>query len=122
MLVSEQVRHKILTNIQINSESNPEGDLQVYLANKYATSLQRDALKSNMEQFFAVYSTPDAEKMNGCCEAHTPKISNRVSVQQVHLDVPCQNCPLSPPGWPLSLATAEVRFAGTYLVGLRQSP
>jgi hypothetical protein len=78
MLVSEQVRHKILTNIQINSESNPEGDLQVYLANKYGTSLHRDALKSNMEQFFAVYSTPDAEKKNGCCEAHTPKISNRV--------------------------------------------
>ena len=73
MLVSEQVRHKILTNIQINSESNPEGDLQVYLANKYATSLQRDALKSNMEQFFAVYRIPDAEKKNGWCEAHTKK-------------------------------------------------
>ena len=69
MLFSEQVRHKILTNIQTNAESYAGGDLQVYLASKYTTSLQRDALKSNMEQFFTMYSTPDAEKTNRWCEA-----------------------------------------------------
>ena len=71
MLVSEEVRNKILSNIQANAESNAGGDLQVYLETKYASSMQRDALKSNMEQFFTTYSTPDPDKKNTWCQAST---------------------------------------------------
>jgi len=71
MLVSDQVRNKILTAIQANAESNAGGDLHVYLESKYATSMQRAALKSNIEQFFVTYGTPDPDKTIKWCQART---------------------------------------------------
>ena len=71
MLVSEQVRNKILTAIQANAESNAGGDLHVYLENKSATSMQRAALKSNIEQFFNTHGTPDPDKAIKWCQART---------------------------------------------------